>query len=350
MTEGVASPSQDIRPVVGRKVSNRGLWAFGVVLAVAAGALFGALEGRRMTVTSPAVSVPAPVERGMMAPPPPLAIPPDLEAMRYRRVALHPQDPQEAGSRSPAAPRSSPAAAPNYAPGYVSPAPIADHVMPEMPGMAGPSYVYQAPAPTAAPAPPLDGRSGDSRARASQLSNPATTVPQGTVIQAVLETALNSNHAGFARAIVSRDVSSFDGSRVLIPRGSKLFGEYRADVAQGQNRALIQWRRLTRPDGSIIDVDSPSADPLGRAGVRGKVDSHFFQRFGGAILQSVLDVGVQVAARRASGNTVILALPNSSPSITATRPEEIRPTIKVRQGSSVSVFVGRDLDFTDVEG
>lgn len=189
----------------------------------------------------------------------------------------------------------------------------------------------------------------DARARASRFIGPSTTVPQGTVIQAVLETALDSNHPGFTRAVVSRDVSSFDGTRVLIPKGSKLFGEYKADINLGQNRALIQWRRLTRPDGTIIDVDSPTADALGRAGVRGKVDTHFFQRFAGAILQSVLDIGVQVAEREASGETVILALPNGAQMAPTVNQEPIRPTIRVRQGASVSVFVARDLDFSDVE-
>ena len=165
----------------------------------------------------------------------------------------------------------------------------------------------------------------------------------------MLETALDSDRAGFARALVSRDVTGFDGSRVLIPRGSKLFGEYKSDLTLGQSRALVQWRRLTRPDGVIIDLDSPSADPLGRAGIRGKVDSHFFARFGGALLQSVLDIGVRVAARRATGDTVVLALPNSSPQITTSRPEDVKPTLRVKAGSSVSVFVIRDLDFSTVE-
>lgn len=188
------------------------------------------------------------------------------------------------------------------------------------------------------------------RVRAGRLINPSTTVPQGTVMQAVLETALDSNRPGFARAIISRDVSSFDGSCVLIPRGSKLFGEYQADVGQGQNRALIRWRRLTRPDGVIVDVDSPSADPLGRAGVKGKVNSHFFERFSGAILQSALDLGVQLGARKASRDTYVLAIPYGTQAINPIKPEEIKPTVTVRQGTSVSVFIARDLDFTDVGG
>lgn len=179
---------------------------------------------------------------------------------------------------------------------------------------------------------------------------PGTTVPRGTVMQAVLESALDSTRGGFARAIVTRDIYGFDGSRVLVQRGSRILGQYKPDVASGQNRILIQWQRLTRPDGVIIDLDSPSADPLGRAGVKGKVNTHFFERFGGAILQSTLDIGVQLAARSASRGTVVVALPGSVQQATQiVPPQQVQPTIKVKQGTSVSVFVAQDLDFTDVE-
>jgi type IV secretion system protein VirB10 len=188
-----------------------------------------------------------------------------------------------------------------------------------------------------------------SRVTASRLANPSLTVPQGAIIAAVLETALDSTRPGAARAIVSRDVRSFDGSRVLVPRGSRLYGEYAADVSSGQNRALITWSRLTRPDAVIINLDSPSADPLGRAGVRGKVDSHFFARFGSAILQSVLDIGVGLATRSTSDNAVIVALPGSSQQVTASQPTQVQPTLRIQQGTSVSVFVSRDLDFSTVE-
>jgi type IV secretion system protein VirB10 len=175
-------------------------------------------------------------------------------------------------------------------------------------------------------------------------------VPQGTLIAAVLETALDSTRPGLARALVSRDVYGFDGTKLLIPRGSRLIGEYKGDLSAGQNRALIIWTRLVRPDGAAIALASPSADPLGRIGVKGKVNSHFFARFGEAILQSSLDVGVALASRN-SNSPYIFALPNAAR--TAVGPigsgGEVRPTLKVRQGTAVSVFVARDLDFTKVE-
>ena len=201
---------------------------------------------------------------------------------------------------------------------------------------------------TASPLPGDAGDEGSSRVTAERFLNPSLTIPQGTVIPAVLETALDSTRAGGVRALVQRDVSGFDGSRVLIPRGSRLYGEYEASLQTGQNRALVRWTRLIRPDGVTIALDSPSSDPLGRAGIRGKVDSKFLQRFGGALLQSVLDLGVGVAVNRATDG-VIVALPGSTQNLQVTQPQQIQPTLKVKHGTSVSVFVARDLDFSTVD-
>lgn len=188
------------------------------------------------------------------------------------------------------------------------------------------------------------------RARAGVFANRPTTVVQGTLIAAVLESALDTTRPGFARALVSRDVRSFDGSRVLIPRGSRLIGEVEADTTTGQKRALINWTRLIRPDGVTIALDSPVSDTLGGTGVRAKVNTHFWERFSGAILQSALDVGVNLATREAGGATII-ALPGAMNGVAAQtiQPREIAPTLTVQRGTGISVFVARDLDFTDVE-
>jgi type IV secretion system protein VirB10 len=184
------------------------------------------------------------------------------------------------------------------------------------------------------------------------FANRSSTVPLGTLIPAVLETAFDSRRPGFARAIVSRDVRGFDGTRVLIPRGSRLTGEYRSDIQPGQKRALINWTRLVRPDGITIALASPSADTLGRGGVRGDYNSHFFERFAGAILQSAIQVGVNVASRAAAGNNVIVALPGSTqntPGGGLLNSARILPTLKVPAGTSISVFVAHDLDFSAAE-
>lgn len=192
-------------------------------------------------------------------------------------------------------------------------------------------------------------RSANNRVHAGAFANRSTTVPQGTLIPAVLETAFDSTRAGFARALVQRDIKGFDGTRVLIPRGSRLIGEYDTNTASGQNRAMVVWFRLVRPDGATIAIGSPAADPVGRGGVRARVNSHFFERFTGAILQSSLDVGVNLASR-SNGSPVIVALPSVNQSTRdIVRPAEIKPTLKVAQGTSIAVFVARDLDFSEVE-
>ncbi|OJU14585.1 MAG: type IV secretion system protein B10 [Sphingomonas sp. 66-10] len=207
----------------------------------------------------------------------------------------------------------------------------------------------------AAPGQAPSGMAADgtaARVSAGTIANRATTVPQGTLIPAVLETAFNSSRAGFARALVQRDVRGFDGTKVLIPRGSRLIGEYRSDATSGQKRALINWTRLIRPDGVTIAIGSPATDPLGTGGIKAKVNSHFFERFAGAILQSALDVGVTLAARSVDSSVLVLpgALQGGGAGAGVRTPNQIPPTLSVRQGTSVSVFVARDLDFTEVEG
>ena len=178
-------------------------------------------------------------------------------------------------------------------------------------------------------------------ARAGALRNPKTTVPQGALIAAVLETAINSDLPGFVRAVVSRDVLSFDGMRVLIPRGSRLVGQYRSEVALGQSRAFVVWTRLLRPDGVSIQLASPGTDPLGRAGLDGKVDRHYFQRYGPGLLSTA----ISAALNNTSSNQLVIGTAQTLPSA-ASSGEAIKPTVTVKQGTAIQVFVARDLDFS----
>lgn len=332
-------------PVV--PLAPQGKWGvigFAVVLAMGGAMLFNAMSANRAELQAPRTTPTLGGENARIEAPPALELPAgygpiapqDRTSLADRAGLLPPVVLQRAaGTRS--VQRFS------LPPGYVPPTAPPPFVLPPLPGTGGaaqPGFDDQADDAKAA--------RGSDRVTAARLANPSHTVPRGTVIPAVLETALDSSRPGGARGLVQRDVHSFDGSRVLIPRGSRIYGEYQADLASGQRRAAIQWMRLLRPDGVTIELDSPVSDPLGRAGVGGKVDNRFFQRFGGAILQSVLDVGVGVATREAS-NGVILALPGSAQNVRAADQQQVPPTLKVRQGTSVSVFVARDLDFSTVD-
>ncbi len=178
-------------------------------------------------------------------------------------------------------------------------------------------------------------------ARAGALRNPKTTVPQGALIAAVLETAINSDLPGFVRAVVSRDVLSFDGTQVLIPRGSRLVGQYRSEVALGQSRAFVVWTRLLRPDGVSIQLASPGTDPLGRAGLDGKVNRHYFQRYGPGLLSTA----ISAALSNTNSNQLVIGTAQTIPSAVSSG-EAIKPTVTVKQGTAIQVFVARDLDFS----
>lgn len=189
----------------------------------------------------------------------------------------------------------------------------------------------------------------DETVRATLIRNRASVIPQGAIMIAVLETPLNSDRPGLARAIVSHDARGFDGTRVLIPRGSRLIGEFKADISPGMRRILITWTRLIRPDGVAIRIGSPGSDTLGGAGVPGKVNTHFLARFSSAVLQSALAVGVNLASQVPSnGNNVYLGAPLQSSNLgqqllpDANRP----PTVKVREGAEIAVMVAHDLDFS----
>ena len=187
-------------------------------------------------------------------------------------------------------------------------------------------------------------------AMASKLRDQSNTIIEGTVIAAVLETALNSDLPGYVRAVVTRDVKGFDGRKVLVPRGSRLIGQYKSGVALGQSRTFVIWTRLIRPDGAMIELAAPATDGLGRGGLDGDVDTHFFERFGGAILLTLLNIGGAAVADSTDTSIVIAStragVDAGSSSLSSGM--NIGPTVTVPQGSPVRVFVSQDLDFSTV--
>lgn len=351
----------NVLPVIARPRSGPPVWVL-VLVAIGIGVLlFSVLDARRRALSAPAirpriadaVSAPSgvaslyipPVAEPQLAPfplvmPTPGPITPPIQPRQQAPVMPTYTAPQPSYQ------------IPSQAQSPAAPARIATEPMLVIDNTAGTSKASGEASGQAAGTPGQSGAKSavaGTRTGAGVLSNKATTVPQGTLIPAVLETALDSTSPGLARAIVSRDIRGFDGSRILIPRGSRLIGEYGSDTENGQKRMLVNWIRLIRPDGATIAIGSPATDPLGQGGIRASVNSHFFERFAGAILQSALDVGVNLASR-AADSQVIVALPgNVSGAARATSPATIKPTLKVKAAKSISIFVARDLDFTGVE-
>ena len=190
------------------------------------------------------------------------------------------------------------------------------------------------------------GGVGGAPAQATAMVNPSTTVTQGTLIPAVLETAIDTNVPGYVRAVVSQDVRSFDGTKILVPRSSRLIGQYQSGLQGGQRRAYVIWTRLIRPDGASVNLASPAIGYDGTTGLEGKVNSNFFKRFGSAMLLSVIG---SVGALASGGASVVLGGAGSSAAAAAAQQDgQIGPTVRVRQGEPIRIFTARDLDFTQV--
>ena len=339
--------SQNAFPIVARQKSRRdnlGLAAGGAIALVLGCATFVSLNSNRHAPTAQGTAV---AVRNQAQPGLPIAAP-----VPGKQVAMPPAG-QTATATQPV-----PAAGLNHAPGTMT--------MPGMPPATSPVLVFDgssAPMATVTPGPntprAADGApamlsvgaagggviSDNSSVRATKLAEPGITVIQGTLIPAVLETAIDTDVPGYVRAVVSQDVRSFDGSKVLIPRSSRLIGEYKGVTQAGQRRAYLMWTRLVRPDGVSIALASPAADFSGQAGIGGQVNSHFLSRFGSSILLSILG-GVGTLATGGASTVVVSGTGQSAASVAAQHDGSRPPTIKVRQGEPIRVFTARDLIFS----
>lgn len=182
-------------------------------------------------------------------------------------------------------------------------------------------------------------------------------VAEGSLIHATMESATNSDLPGYLRASVSEPVYSEDGSQVLVPIGSRLIGQYKSGMAQGQARIFIVWTRLITPEGISVNLGSAGTDSLGVAGVGAdEIDRHFWQRFGTASLLSILgagtaNMGVTGADQQNSASSYREAVANSfgqSASQSLQQDAMIAPTLKTYQGKPIMVFVSKDLHFANV--
>ena len=186
---------------------------------------------------------------------------------------------------------------------------------------------------------------------ASVLPTRRFLLSKGAFIDCTLETAIDSTLPGMTTCITATDTFSADGSVVLLERGTKLVGETRGQVQQGAARIFVLWTEARTPTGVVVPLSSPGTDELGRSGLPGEVNRHFWDRFGAAILLTVINGAVQGAVQsQNSGSSVIV-----SPSTTSDVMTEIlrstvtiAPTVTKAQGDRIQVFVARDVDFRPV--
>ncbi len=332
--------------VVDRKAKTDGL---GLAAGVAIVGLLGAVTFWAMNA---AQQPPPPVVGNQNVAPPPQVAPAPVVA-----AAPAPQEVQPSQNPAPAPvyannPNASNAPATNP---YASPTMVFDASTAAQPAQIAEAAAAAANAPAAGDGGSLGsaaafassvGGVGGAPAQARPMTNPSTTVTEGTLIPAILETAINTDVPGYVRAVVSQDVMSFDGRNVLVPRSSRLIGQYQSGVQQGQKRAYVIWTRLIRPDGASVNIASPAIGFDGTTGLPGDVDSKFFRRFGSALLLSLVD---GLGAIATGGASVVVGGGSSAASTALQQDGQIGPTIRVRPGEPIRVFAARDLDFSTVQ-
>jgi type IV secretion system protein VirB10 len=209
---------------------------------------------------------------------------------------------------------------------------------------------------------------------ATYIVDSSITIAQGKMISAILETAINTEMPGAVRAVISRDIFGESGNKILIPRGSRLYGAYSSSILRGQARVQIGWTRLIRPDGVSLNINFTVSDQFGRAGIPGDVDNRYSSVISNSLLTSILTVGGVAAAQKLiNNNTNSTTTVNQNQGITTTTTNasnqavydvtktildtigqiitnsiDLNPVIRIPQGTKVTVIVNSDIKIPPV--
>lgn len=207
-----------------------------------------------------------------------------------------------------------------------------------------------------------NNKPSDATSTAQPLIHPDSLLMRGTYVRCVLETHIVTDIPGFTSCIVTEPVYSFNGKHLLLPKGSKVLGSY----GQEPNgpRVAVVWDRVVTPTGIDVTMASPGVDNLGGAGHPGYYDAHWPSRISSALLISLLSDAFKYEAAEhgpktntVSANGTVVQEPfesNTAQTVQelanqAVRRAANRPaTVTINQGTVVTIYVAKDVDFTGV--
>ncbi len=188
------------------------------------------------------------------------------------------------------------------------------------------------------------------QAQARSVPDRNFLVTAGTFIPCVLQSAMDSSQPGFVTCIIPRNIYSDNGHVVLMEKGTKVFGEYSGGLTRGESRLFVLWNRAVTPPGIAIDVASPATDALGRNGADGRVNNFFWQRFGTALLFSLVEDTTAIGGQAVGNRVNTTHVPSDAASTVLQQNAEIKPVLRKNQGEDVGITVAQDLDFSNVYG
>jgi type IV secretion system protein TrbI len=185
---------------------------------------------------------------------------------------------------------------------------------------------------------------------------PRHLLRQGTLLEAVLLNRLDGQFTGPANALVTSPAYSDDRQHVLIPAGSRLLGEAKAVEHRGQTRLAVTFHRLLLPSGDTVDLDQMRGlNQAGDNGLQDRVDHHYWQVFGSALAVGALGGLAQSigydgepspadAYARGTASTF-----GQSATRILDRFLNVLPTVTIREGHRLKVYVSRDLSLPSSE-
>ena len=198
---------------------------------------------------------------------------------------------------------------------------------------------------------------------AKYLFGPDTMLVRGTYLRCVLETRVITDVPGYTSCILTGPVYSVNGKRLLLPKGSKLLGSY-GKSATSRDRVAVIWDRIITPNGIDVSMASPGIDNLGGAGHPGDYDAHWPSRISSALLISLISDVFKYGAQKHGPPTTItypsgIVIEQPFESNTARAIQDIagqaveesanrKPTVTINQGTVVTVYVSKDVDFSRV--
>lgn len=174
---------------------------------------------------------------------------------------------------------------------------------------------------------------------------------EGTVLETVLTNRLDGSFSGPVNCMVTTNVYSHNGQRLLIPQGSRVLGEVRKIETFGEERLAVTFHRLLMPDGYSVSLDQfHGLNQIGETGLKDQVNHHYLQIFGvslaiGAIAglsQANTSYGVNESAADAYRQGAATSLSQSSLRI-LDRYLNVLPTVTIREGHRVKIFLSDDL-------
>lgn len=198
----------------------------------------------------------------------------------------------------------------------------------------------------------VDG-GGNANVLRLQAASGQFVVSEGSVIPAVLLSELNSDMPGLITALVQTDIlDSIGGSRVLIPRGSRLVGAYGSGASVDQEKVMAVFTRLIYPDGRYINLGSmQAADAIGQSGMPGEVNNHFWKMFGSSFLVAGItklvaptqNVSISITGGSMGSSGAVGEILTDISKKILERNSNIQPTVIVPRGQKFNVMVSKDM-------